>query len=71
MTIRETTERPETVECGSNILSGTSDPKKILESVNYMIQFNNDWISPYEKDTNVSDKIVKLILHQKPKKSIS
>jgi len=68
ITIRETTERPETVECGSNILSGTSDPKKILDSVIHMLNLSNDWISPYEKDTNVSDKIIKFILHQKPKK---
>jgi len=33
-----------------------------------MIKLNNDWVSPYEKDTNVSDKIVKLIIHQKPSK---
>lgn len=68
VTIRETTERPETVECGSNILSGTSNPKKILDSVIHMLNLSNDWISPYEKDTNVSDKIIKFILHQKPKK---
>jgi len=68
VTIRETTERPETVECGSNILSGTSNPKKILDSVIHMLDLSNDWISPYEKDTNVSDKIIKFILHQKPKK---
>ena len=68
VTIRETTERPETVECGSNILSGTSNPKKILNSVIQMLNLSNNWISPYEKDTNVSDKIIKLILHQKPKK---
>ena len=68
VTIRETTERPETVECGSNILSGTSNPKKILNSVIQMLNLSNNWISPYEKDTNVSDKVIKLILHQKPKK---
>ena len=68
VTIRETTERPETVECGSNILSGTSDPKRILDSVGYMLKLSNNWISPYENDLNVSDKIIKLILHQKPKK---
>jgi len=68
VTIRETTERPETVECGSNILSGTLDSKRILDSVIYMLNFSNDWVSPYEKDINVSDKIIKFILHQKPNK---
>jgi len=68
VTIRETTERPETVECGSNILSGTSDPKRILNSIIHMLNLSNNWISPYEKDINVSDKIIKFIIHQKPKK---
>ncbi|MDD5638969.1 MAG: UDP-N-acetylglucosamine 2-epimerase (non-hydrolyzing) [Candidatus Pacebacteria bacterium] len=68
VTIRETTERPETVECGSNILSGISDPEKILDSVSQMLKLDNNWISPYGNDLNVSDKIVKFILHQKPKK---
>lgn len=68
VTIRETTERPETVECGSNILSGTSDSEKIFETVNQMLKLNNDWISPYENDLNVSNKITKFLLHQKPKK---
>lgn len=68
VTIRETTERPETVECGSNVLSGTSDPKRILNSVIHMLNLSNNWISPYEKDINVSDKIIKFIIHQKPKK---
>ena len=68
VTIRETTERPETIECGSNILSGTTESKKILESVKQMIILDNNWISPYEKDFNVSDKIIKFIIHQKPKK---
>jgi UDP-N-acetylglucosamine 2-epimerase (non-hydrolysing) len=68
VTIRETTERPETVECGSNILSGTSDSKKILDAVNQMLRLSNNWISPYENDLNVSDKIIKFIFHQKPKK---
>jgi len=67
VTIRESTERPETIECGSNVLSGITS-QKILETVNFMIKLNNDWVSPYEKDTNVSDKIVKLIIHQKPSK---
>jgi len=68
VTIRETTERPETVECGSNILSGTSDSKKMLDSIIHMLNLSNNWVSPYEKDIDVSDKIIKFIIHQKPKK---
>ena len=33
VTCRDTTERPETVECGSNVLSGVRDPERILECV--------------------------------------
>jgi UDP-N-acetylglucosamine 2-epimerase (non-hydrolysing) len=36
VTLRETTERPETIECGSNILSGTKDPILILETSKIM-----------------------------------
>lgn len=42
VTIRKTTERPETVEIGSNIVAGL-DPKNILASVNAAINTATDW----------------------------
>src|SRR3989338_1503308 len=62
VTIRMTTERPETIECGSNILSGL-DGDKILECVNLMINNRNNWVCPQGYlDANVSTKVVNFIL---------
>lgn len=62
VTIRRTTERPETVECGSNILSGLNG-ERILECVRLMLAKKNDWDYPAGYvDTNVSDKVVTYIL---------
>ncbi|MCU7741453.1 non-hydrolyzing UDP-N-acetylglucosamine 2-epimerase [Priestia megaterium] len=62
VTIRKTTERPETIECGSNMLSGI-DANQIASSVQVMINQPREWSYPegYEHK-NVSDKVIKLIL---------
>jgi UDP-N-acetylglucosamine 2-epimerase (non-hydrolysing) len=62
VTIRKTTERPETIECGSNILSGI-DSSNILNCVHVMVNQARDWKFPegYEQ-TNVSDKVLKILL---------
>ncbi len=64
-TVRNSTERPETVECGSNIVTGTEDPYRILSCVDIMIKSSRNWVSPYEDDFNVSEKIVKFIVNCK------
>jgi UDP-N-acetylglucosamine 2-epimerase (non-hydrolysing) len=46
VTIRENTERPETLDVGSNVLSGTN-PTKILECVAQMSENNKKWINPF------------------------
>ncbi len=46
VTIRENTERPETLDVGSNVLAGTN-PKKILECVIYMYENNKKWSNPF------------------------
>lgn len=62
VTMRKTTERPETVECGSNIVSGLKK-ENILRSVDVMVNQNANWICPEGyTDTNVSDKVIKFIL---------
>jgi UDP-N-acetylglucosamine 2-epimerase (non-hydrolysing) len=62
VTIRDTTERPETVECGSNILTGCI-PDRILDGVQIAVGSPFSWQPPKEYlDPNVSDKIVRLIL---------
>jgi len=39
------TERPETVEVGSNVLAGT-DPAKILECTRTMLGKATEWVNP-------------------------
>jgi len=47
VTIREVTERPETVECGSNFLAGT-DPAAILRGVEFVTGDPPAWQPPLE-----------------------
>ncbi|MED3789437.1 UDP-N-acetylglucosamine 2-epimerase (non-hydrolyzing) [Peribacillus frigoritolerans] len=62
VTIRKTTERPETIESGSNILSGIN-AKQIVNCVNVMVNQQKDWSFPVGYDhKNVSDKVLKIIL---------
>ena len=62
VTIRNTTERPETVECGSNMISGT-DADRIVECVRIMLNQSADWEIPTGYgDRNVSQKVVNYLL---------
>jgi UDP-N-acetylglucosamine 2-epimerase (non-hydrolysing) len=47
VTVRDTTERPETVECGSNVLSGV-DPEGIRRSLELMLDESRRWQAPPE-----------------------
>ena len=48
VTVRDTTERPETIECGSNILSGT-DPDAIERCVRLAVERDRGgWQPPSE-----------------------
>jgi len=57
VTCRDTTERPETVECGSNVLCGVDDPRRMLACVSAVIAADRDWISPYAGDRGVASRI--------------
>jgi UDP-N-acetylglucosamine 2-epimerase (non-hydrolysing) len=46
VTLRDNTERPETLDVGSNILSGTN-PKKILKCISIMYDRHNKWKNPF------------------------
>lgn len=60
--IRDTTERPETVECGSCIISGL-EVEKILESSCIMVGSDRKWDIPIGYgDVNVSNKVANFIL---------
>lgn len=62
VTLRDVTERPETVECGSNIISG-GEPDAILRAVELAISQPSNWIPPPEYLVeNVSHTISKIIL---------
>ncbi|MBH0155667.1 UDP-N-acetylglucosamine 2-epimerase (non-hydrolyzing) [Fictibacillus sp. 5RED26] len=62
VTMRNSTERPETVECGSNCVSGVS-ATQILASVKVMTNQKKQWSIPEGYgDLDVSDRVVKFIL---------
>ncbi len=56
VTLRDNTEWMETIEVGSNILSGC-EPKNILESVIEMIDKNVNWENPFGDGTSASQII--------------
>ncbi|GGA05381.1 UDP-N-acetyl glucosamine 2-epimerase [Paenibacillus marchantiophytorum] len=62
VTIRTTTERPETVDCGSNVVSGLQ-AEQILNAVKVMVSFPANWQCPDGYlDTNVSQKVIQYLL---------
>ncbi|MGA2913318.1 MAG: UDP-N-acetylglucosamine 2-epimerase (non-hydrolyzing) [Methanoregula sp.] len=62
VTIRDVTERPETIECGSNILSG-ADSENILECTRCVLSRKGQWIPPKEYCIdNVSEIVTQIII---------
>jgi UDP-N-acetylglucosamine 2-epimerase (non-hydrolysing) len=62
VTVRDTTERPETLECGSNVLSG-SDPDAIVDGVRVALGIGRGGRVPAEYlAENVSDVVLKILL---------
>lgn len=68
VTLRSTTERPETVECGSNMLSGVDDPERILHCVELMSRSSRDWKSPYADDKDVAEKMAQFLVSYKKRR---
>lgn len=61
VTLRDVTERQETLECGSNILSGVN-PDKILSCVKVAVK-SKEWSLPNGYfESNVSDKVARIIM---------
>lgn len=61
ITIRNTTERPETVACGSNLVAGL-DHDHVINCVEQALNMQ-DWVVPQEYlQTNVSDVVVNQLL---------
>jgi UDP-N-acetylglucosamine 2-epimerase (non-hydrolysing) len=62
VTIRDVTERPETLECGSNILAG-ADADAIVRAVAIVLDRGTDWHAPAEYLVrNVSRTIINIVL---------
>ncbi len=59
VTVRDNTERPETVEAGANILAGSS-PDKIVDSIQIMLGRKRNWENPFG-DGKAASRIVKAI----------
>jgi UDP-N-acetylglucosamine 2-epimerase (non-hydrolysing) len=61
VTIRDVTERPETLECGSNVLSG-AEPQRILRLVDFVTRAKRKWQPPPEYLVeNVSDTVCRIV----------
>ena len=62
ITIRDVTERPETIESGSNMLTSVS-PDLMLRAVEIVLNEKHEWQPPVEYlERDVSSKVVKIIL---------
>lgn len=66
VTVREVTERPETLECGSNVLSG-SDPDDILRHVKLVTRQTTAWRPPPEYLAPlVAETVVRIVTGFRP-----
>lgn len=62
VTIRDVTERPETIECGSGVLSG-ANPELIPMLVRLTTQASRDWIPPMEYlKPDVRETVVRVVM---------
>jgi UDP-N-acetylglucosamine 2-epimerase (non-hydrolysing) len=63
VTLRDVTERPETLECGSNVLTGAG-PKDILAAVELVTSRKPEWIPPKEYLAEDVSSIVVAVLQR-------
>lgn len=62
VTLRDVTERPETIECGSNVLSG-AEPDSIARATTLALSHPADWSPPAEYLVeNVSQTVANIVL---------
>jgi UDP-N-acetylglucosamine 2-epimerase (non-hydrolysing) len=62
VTLRDVTERPETVECGSNILSGV-EPDSVLKAVRFVVDQRGSWLPPGEYlAPTVAETVCRIVL---------
>ncbi len=60
VTLRSTTERPESVEVGANIVAGTEKPT-IFDAIEKMLKVKKNWENPFGNG-KTGEKIIKIIL---------
>jgi UDP-N-acetylglucosamine 2-epimerase (non-hydrolysing) len=61
VTLRDVTERPETIDCGSNILSG-ADADSILRTMRVALSLPPRWMPPPEYEMPaVSDTVLRIV----------
>ncbi len=63
VTLRDNTERPETLEVGGNILVGVN-PERILQGVELMLTKKRNWQNPFG-DGKAGEKIARLLLKER------
>ena len=62
VTMRDVTERPETIECGSNLLAGV-EADRILPAIDLAVRSAGTWTPPAEYlADNVSDIVARIVL---------
>jgi UDP-N-acetylglucosamine 2-epimerase (non-hydrolysing) len=62
VTMRDVTERPETIECGSNLLAGV-EATRILPAIDLAVRSAGTWTPPAEYlADNVSDVVARIVL---------
>ena len=59
ITLRDNTERPETLEVGANIIAGT-DPERILQAAKDSVAKTRSWANPFG-DGKTSKKIIDIL----------
>jgi UDP-N-acetylglucosamine 2-epimerase (non-hydrolysing) len=59
VTIRDSTERPETVKAGANIVSGI-EPDRIIAAAAYMLDKKRSWKNPFG-DGHAGERILDII----------
>lgn len=65
VTLRENTERPETLEIHSNMLAGTS-PDRIINATKMMMSSDRKWKQPFG-DGHAAEKIIKILMEKASK----
>jgi UDP-N-acetylglucosamine 2-epimerase (non-hydrolysing) len=62
VTLRDNTERPETIEVGSNMLAGTSS-ERIFKAAKIMVKRQRGWANPFG-DGKTAQKIINILMKQ-------